>query len=239
MGKNIFLQRQIITTEDGSCSLKLNHFDEQFHSVHGAMAESMHIYIHSGLKSLSQQQISVFEMGFGTGLNALLTLAHSADKQIHYHTVEAFPLNENEYLSLNYIDSIFAQFQDIFPFSKEELQQFFIAMHKSENGEILQITPNFHFKKEIILLENKTWDDTPFDLIYFDAFSPETQPELWNDSVFEKLYAILHEGGVLTTYCAKGVVKRSLKKAGFIVDSLPGPTGKREITKAVKSALCR
>jgi tRNA U34 5-methylaminomethyl-2-thiouridine-forming methyltransferase MnmC len=232
MEKNNMTQRQIITTEDGSSSLKLNHFEEQFHSIHGAMSESLHIYIHAGFKLLLQHRISIFEMGFGTGLNALLTLAHSTNKQVHYHTIEAFPLHQNEYLALNYVDLVYAQGQK--SFSKEELYHFFVAMHQSESGVTLQMTPYFSFTKEIIRLEEKTFENQSFDLVYFDAFSPETQPELWDDSVFEKLYAAMQQESILITYCAKGTVKRSLKKAGFRVESLPGPTGKREITKAIK-----
>ena len=234
MKEDIMVQRQIIITEDGSSSLKLTHFNEQFHSIHGAMAESVHIFINNGLKSLAQSRISVFEMGFGTGLNALLTLVHNAEKQINYHTVEAFPLRKNEYLLLNYVDILNAQFPHPFPFSKEELHHFFITMHQSENGKTVQITPHFYFTKEMIRMEDKIFENQDFDIIYFDAFSPETQPELWSNPIFEKLYAAMRKDGIFITYCAKGAVKRALKNVGFIVETLPGPVGKREITRARK-----
>ena len=234
MEKNSITQRQIITTEDGSSSLKLCHFNEQFHSIHGAMRESMHIFINTGLKSFSQRRISVFEMGFGTGLNALLTLLYSMDKQVDYYAIEAFPLNENEYLSLNYVDLVYAQTKEFSSFSKKELHDFFLTMHQSESGKTVQITPNFHFNKEIIRLEDKIFKNQIFDIVYFDAFSPETQPELWEYQIFEKIYAAMSKGGVLITYCAKGVVKRTLKKIEFTVESLPGTVGKREIIRVVK-----
>ena len=230
MKKNTFLKRHLTFTKDGSSSLKLNCFDEYFHSVHGAIGESMHVYIHAGLEALSQQQISVFEMGFGTGLNALLTLVYGKNKQIDYQTIEIFPLVEREYLSLNYVDLVCTQ--AVSSFSKEKLHNSFLTMHQSKSGETIQISPNFRFTKEIIHLEEKIFEPQSFDIVYFDAFSPETQPELWNDQVFEKLCAAMRKGGVLTTYCAKGTVKRSLKRAGFTIENLPGPTGKREITRA-------
>ncbi len=234
MEKNSIAQRKIIVTEDGSFSLKLDCYDEQFHSIHGAVSESRHIFIDAGLKAFSQPELSIFEMGFGTGINALLTFVHGHDQNIDYHTIEAFPLEEDEYLLLHNVELIYQQCKDIISLSKAELQEVFLRMHRSRDGERVQIAPNFSFTKEIVRLEDKIFRNNTFDLIYFDAFSPNIQPHLWSDEIFEKIFLAMRKNGIFTTYCAKGVVKRSLKKAGFTVEGLPGPVGKREITRARK-----
>ncbi len=226
---------KIITTTDGSHSLYVPELNETYHSKHGAIQESNHIFIEAGLKSEEVKKISlntssdlsVLEMGFGTGLNAFLThlqmkTSHSA---IHYTSLEAYPLNVEITSKLNYPELL-----DV----SEVDTKVFETMHKCAWNEIIEVSPNFHLNKLHQKLEETTLPSNHFNVVYYDAFAPEVQPELWTEEVFAKLYAAMQFGGVLTTYCAKGVVKRALKKVGFKVVGLPGPPGKREITKAIK-----
>lgn len=221
--KNV-AQRCLICTEDGSSSLRLNDFDEQFHSVHGAYSESMHVYINAGFKALSSYDtVSVLEMGLGTGLNAYLTYLNQAQQKVRYHAVEAYPLTEGEWSRLT------------FPgFDVLQNKAFFERLHQSGVGEWCSLTDDFSLKKDIAHFEEVAFEADQYDLVYYDAFSPDVQPELWTAELFAKIYRAMRKNAVLVTYCAKGVVKRTLKSVGFELESLPGPVGKREITRCIK-----
>lgn len=219
-----FFNRQIIETEDGSSSIKLGDFDEQFHSIHGAISESEHIFIRSGLAQFpADARLNILEIGFGTGLNALLTLHHRSGRRISYHTVEAYPLDYQEVSALNYVDKI-----------DESLRAAFLRMHAAGDGEIVELASGFSFQKRLCRLQDADFQADTYDLVYFDAFSPNTQPELWSASIFAKMWLSMRVGGILVTYCAKGSVKRAFRSVGFVVEGLPGPVGKREITRCVK-----
>jgi tRNA U34 5-methylaminomethyl-2-thiouridine-forming methyltransferase MnmC len=216
----------IITTEDGFNSVISPIYGVSYHSVHGALEESNKVFIDMGLASREKNgKISIFEMGFGTGLNALLSYAYAQKYGSHllYHTVEAHPLQADVYEQLNYAQMM----------GDETLQDVLRKMHSIPNDTGVTINDFFEFKKwhnELLSL------DIPhkYDVIYYDAFAPATQPELWGEVAMSKMYDILLPGGCLVTYCAKGEFKRTLKKVGFTIESLPGPGRKREITRATK-----
>lgn len=219
-----FTRRKIFGTDDGSSSLKLQDVDEQYHSVHGAVQESLHIYIENGLHHWTGgPDIAVLECGFGTGLNAALTFMHAQKRNIAYDTVEAYPLSSQEVQQLNYPSVI-----EGFP----EME--FHRMHEAKNGEKQLLSPSFAFRKFISGLENMSFSDCLYDVVYFDMFNPDIQPELWTEDIFLKIYRAMKPGGILLTYCAKGSVKRALKASGFAIESIPGPPGKREITRGLR-----
>lgn len=201
-----------------------------YHSLHGALQESAHVYIEAGLKQYitdypAQQQYTIFEMGFGTGLNALLTLieAEQIQQKIIYQTIEAFPVEESIINQLNYCSQL----------NRTDLEPAFRQLHTCPWNEYINITPNFHFKKINDNLINFSTDQ-PINIIYYDAFAPTAQPELWSGDVFKKLYSQLTPGGILVTYCSKGDVRRNMQAAGFGIEKLPGPKGKREMMRVVK-----
>ena len=209
-------------TEDGSQTLYNKTIDECYHSIHGAKNESNHIFIQSAFLQCNKQDISIFEVGFGTGLNAFLTLltATKTKQKVHYETVELYPVPSDFYSNFNYATT------------KEE-QSIFKKLHCSEWNRTEEITSNFSLLKHLGDIKNLELKNH-FDIVYFDAFSPEKQPELWDKTVFEKLYNNMNAGAILTTYCAKGVVRRTLQEVGFTVERLAGPIGKREILRATK-----
>jgi tRNA U34 5-methylaminomethyl-2-thiouridine-forming methyltransferase MnmC len=233
--------RKTILTEDGSSTLKLLCYDEQFHSLHGAIAEAECIYINAGLRALPDNldEIHILEMGLGTGLNALLTLQHNlrdvnhsgssditnfaAKNTIYYHAIEAFPLTPEEVQSLNYVALI-----------NPALDEAFQAIHNAPTEEWTTIMPNFFFKKSLSRLEDIFLEENRYNLLYFDAFSPDIQPELWSETIFKKCYKAMTHNAILVTYCAKGQVKRAFRSVGFELFSLPGPVGKREISRCLK-----
>jgi tRNA U34 5-methylaminomethyl-2-thiouridine-forming methyltransferase MnmC len=215
--------------EDGSHTLFSEKAGECYHSIHGALNESLHIFIEAGFKSVSKKQkikkLRILEIGFGTGLNALLTAMEADNEKISvsYLGLEPFPIEAEIVKQLNYTDILAGNSNFIFS-----------ALHESEWEKSLMIHSYFNFKKKQTGIMEVDLQDNCFDLIYFDAFSPEAQPELWEQEVFEKCFRVLAREGILVTYCAKGRVKRALKSAGFTVENLPGPKGKREITRALK-----
>lgn len=221
-------QLRIIETKDGSHTLYREDLDETYHSRHGALSESRHVFIANGLCHwidihLRATQLSVLEVGFGTGLNAALTLQYSKSCpiEISYITLEPFPLDSSIVHEINY-------------FSDEpEYKRDFLELHELAWSE-MHVLGNFSFQK----LETKIEDFQPlqfFDTVYFDAFAPEKQPELWDINVLQKVYSLMNNGGVLSTYCAKGEFKRNLKRAGFEVFTVPGPAGgKREMVRGLK-----
>jgi tRNA U34 5-methylaminomethyl-2-thiouridine-forming methyltransferase MnmC len=235
------MEQKIIITSDGSHSIYVPELNEHYHSIHGAIQESNHVFIEAGLKpfllpssslrSMLAGEVKILEIGFGTGLNALLTFlaAENSDLKINYTTIEAFPLKEEIVKELNYVSQLNVK-EDL----KIKLQNIFEAFHSCEWEKDVSISEHFTFKKILAALQSTRLAEKQFDLIYFDAFGPPVQPEMWTEEVFSKIAAATKQGGVLVTYCAKGEVKRTLKKAGFSIENLPGPPGKREMVRAVK-----
>jgi tRNA U34 5-methylaminomethyl-2-thiouridine-forming methyltransferase MnmC len=217
--------RPIIVTQDGSHTVYNPIIGSHYHSTHGAIQESLHVFIEAGLKQIPFKEISILEIGFGTGLNALLTFmeAQSSGKSINYCAVEAYPLEPAIVKELNYLKQL----------GQEFLRAFFEKMHVAKPGQWENISSHFKLK----ILNEKLQDiefNEKFHLVYFDAFGPGVQPELWTAEVFQNIYNAMEPNGILTTYCAKGEVKRMLKKTGFTIESLPGPPGKREMVRAIK-----
>lgn len=212
-------------TADGSYTLFVPEMDEHYHSVKGALTESEHIFINMGLKHTTITEPHILEIGFGTGLNAFLTLleAERNQRKIHYTTLEKYPLNAEVLQQLNYPEII-----------APEAAELYYKMHHVVWNVPVAITPYFTLQK--IETDYTTFSfQQKYDIIYFDAFAPEKQPEMWSQQLFDNLYQTLNPGGVLTTYCAKGVVRRMLQSAGFTVERLPGPPGgKREILRGNK-----
>lgn len=221
---DIMITRELQLTADGSHTLFIPEMDEHYHSVNGAIQESRHVFISAGLNEVHQSDIRILEIGFGTGLNAFLTLQEAAQqkKQICYYSFERYPLDEALTSHLNYAQQI--------PGSNESL---FRELHRAAWDEPVNITTGFTLHKR--LGDSNTEKlPTEIDLIYFDAFAPEKQPEMWSQEIFDKLYNITTQNGILTTYCAKGVVRRMMQKAGYTVERIPGPLGKREMLRARK-----
>jgi tRNA U34 5-methylaminomethyl-2-thiouridine-forming methyltransferase MnmC len=214
-------------SNDGSHTVVSEKYNVTYHSMHGAITESKVVFIDSGLKYLLQKgksSINVFEMGFGTGLNAFMTALWAEKYQIDvsYTSVEAYPIRADQYHQLNYGDIL----------GNSDL---FLNIHHSIWQHKTSISPFFNLLK----LETKLQDYAPetlFDIIFYDAFGPGAQPELWDEDITGKLYQMLSPGGLLVTYCAQGQFRRNLKNAGFIVEKIPGPPGKREMTRALKMA---
>jgi tRNA U34 5-methylaminomethyl-2-thiouridine-forming methyltransferase MnmC len=230
------VERKIIYTADGSHSVSIPGMNVTYHSIHGAIQESKHIFIEAGLKSIrplaAARCFSIFEMGFGTGLNALLTLieAEKLNRKIYYESVELFPLSVEEAKSLNYCSIL----------QRNDLQKTFEDLHICEWGKKITVPSNFILKKTKTDLLNFQTSETclsgrqAFELIFFDAFAPNAQPELWTEEIFQKLYSILKLDGILVTYCSKGIARRAMQAAGFIVEKIPGPPGKREMIRAMR-----
>ena len=216
------MNTELKLTEDGSYSLYVPEIDECYHSSHGAIQESRHIFIEAGLKQCLKDEICILEVGFGTGLNAFLALveAERSGKEIRYITLEKYPVEAEKAMLLNYPELI-----------DSEKQTVFNALHASEWNKPVEIMPYFTIQK-IESDFTQYVHSLQYDVVFFDAFSPEKQPEMWSEEQFEKLYKSCNFGAVLTTYCAKGVVRRAMQKAGFKVERLPGPPGKREILRA-------
>jgi len=223
------MQRKLLITKDGSHTVSIPEMNVTYHSIHGAIQESRHVFIEAGLHGSECLQQSepcrILEMGFGTGLNALLTLieAEKTGKIIHYETMELYPLREEEARSLNYCRQL----------NRPDLQQAFEKMHSCNWEREIVISNNFTLKKSASSPINHLTNHL-INLIYFDAFAPAAQPELWTKEVFEKLYSMMKPGGTLVTYCSKGNVRRAMQSAGFAVEKIPGPPGKREMLRGRK-----
>jgi tRNA U34 5-methylaminomethyl-2-thiouridine-forming methyltransferase MnmC len=222
------MEIKIVVSEDGSNTLYLPELNETYHSLHGAVQESEHVFLKHGLIHFAQKskKMTVLEVGFGTGLNALLTyrLAMNEGMQINYHTLEAFPLPEEIVKQLNY-PSIF---------SAEKLDEFFQYLHSCTWEKDHGLGADFIFHKYLTKLEDFNPPELKADIVFYDAFAPGKQPEMWELDKFEKIYALMNPGGILVSYCASGQFKRNLKAAGFEVESLPGPPGKKEMIRGVK-----
>ena len=220
----------LFLTEDGSHSVYSEQLGVSYHSKHGAIQETQHVFINGGLEYILQQlptEINILEIGFGTGLNAFMTYLESERQPmpatINYFAIEAYPLSMEQIFQLNYVEQLDAAgYQDVF-----------FKMHSSDWSDIHPLSKNFNFQKLLMNFEDIDFHNL-MDLIYFDAFAPDVQPQLWEENLMQKMFKALRSQGVLTTYCAKGVVKRTLKSVGFFIESLPGPPGKREMTRAIK-----
>lgn len=212
--------RHLITTKDGSHSIAVGASGLTYHSANGAIQESKHVFIEAGLRQAISTPVRIFEMGLGTGLNALLSLMEA--REIYYECVEAYPLEKDLIQQLNYCELL----------GRPDLQPAFEKIHTCNWEEEVAITPSFHFKKIRVLLEEYK-PSSQFEVIYFDAFAPDDQPELWTKEIFEKLYAMLVPDGILVTYSSKGSIRRNLAAAGFAVQKIPGPPGKLQMVRAV------
>jgi tRNA U34 5-methylaminomethyl-2-thiouridine-forming methyltransferase MnmC len=212
-------------TADGSHTLYVPEMDEHYHSVNGAIQESRHVFIEAGLHQVRKEKVRVLEIGFGTGLNALLTLADTENgrgREVDYFAVERYPLSLKVVRTLNY-GALACP-------GREEL---FLALHTAAWDEAVALSGRFMLRK---MLGDSLTIPLPdgIDLVYFDAFAPDKQPEMWSLPVFHTLYRLMADEGVLTTYCAKGSVRRMMKEAGYSVERIPGPPGKREMLRATK-----
>ncbi|MFT5892677.1 MAG: tRNA U34 5-methylaminomethyl-2-thiouridine-forming methyltransferase MnmC [Dokdonia sp.] len=226
------MKREIIITGDGSKTIHIPEWDEQYHSKHGAIQEANHVFLHMGLahylsKASYQKEtpIAILEMGFGTGLNALLTFfeAQKTQTSITYTGVEAYPISPEEIKAMDYVSLLTAK----------DAQDVYDKLHTTNWESEEEIAALFQLTKRQQRFEDIV-DQDAFDLVYFDAFGARVQPELWGEIIFEKMYTALRENGVLVTYAAKGSVRRAMQAVGFEVERLPGPPGKREMLRATK-----
>jgi tRNA U34 5-methylaminomethyl-2-thiouridine-forming methyltransferase MnmC len=208
--------RELKQTADGSFTLFIPEVEETYHSTHGAVQESMHVFIENGLKACNKEEIRILEVGLGTGLNAALTLQH-ATKKIHYCALEPYPLSKE---ILNEL-------------AASRMGQFEMKFHDSNAEEVISLREDFSFVRMEVGLEEFQSEDK-FDVIYYDAFGPRVEPGLWTPDRMQQCFDLLNEGGIFVTYCAKGEVRRNLQAAGFVVERLPGPPGKREMLRGVK-----
>jgi len=221
------LDYQFLQTKDKSYTVKSARFSEYYHSINGALQETEHVFINAGLSYIAEYQnkIAILEIGLGTGLNCLATLqfAKANNLVVNYSALEPYPLPFDQASKLN--------FENIFDI--ENFESTFNNIHNSEFNSEIKLRGNFTLIKHLATLEDFQTAKT-YNLVYFDAFAPNAQPELWTTEIFEKIYGLVNKDGALVTYCAKGQVKRNLKAAGFKIESLPGPAGKREMTRAIK-----
>jgi tRNA U34 5-methylaminomethyl-2-thiouridine-forming methyltransferase MnmC len=217
----------LILTNDGSHSVFSETYGVTYHSTHGAITESAHVFIAAGLhhKAVKQSEIDILETGFGTGLNAFMSWleAERRNLRVRYTGLEIAPVSLQEAGAMNYADAL----------GEAGRAADFQALHACAWGVEHAFSENFQFRKEQIFIELFEANEA-YDVIYFDAFAPQAQPELWTEEVFGRMYRALRPAGILVTYCAQGAFKRTLKQVGFQVERLPGPPGKREMTRAVK-----
>jgi tRNA U34 5-methylaminomethyl-2-thiouridine-forming methyltransferase MnmC len=216
---------KLIKTSDGSHTIYVPGLDEHYHSIHGAVQESSHIFINNGFDVSEANPLRILEIGFGTGLNALLTAmrASKGTRVVQYTSLEKYPLDNSLLQTLNHHE-----------FAGENGGDLFRSIHSAEWNKVILIRPNFSLRK----MEMDFTKDVPagaFDLIYFDAFGPDKQPEMWTHERFLSIASVTDYHGILVTYSAKGEVKRTLKACGFDVQLLPGPPGKRQMIRAVKN----
>ena len=216
---------KIVTSNDGSHTIYRKDIDEHYHSIHGSIQESLHVFINAGLidflTTYNTKQLNILEIGFGTGLNALLTIQENLrlKQQINYHSLEPFPVPQNIIEHINY---------------KDINAKLFTKIHQANWNKLELIEENFKLMKIKSKLEdfNSTQN---YDLIYYDAFGPNSQHEMWSLPLFNKLYGLLNQPGALVTYCAKGQVRRDLQSVGFKMERLDGPKGKREMLRGIKN----
>ncbi len=223
------MERKWVKTKDGSPSLYVPELKQNYHSLHGALQESRHVFIKSGLHHFSEKpELKILEVGFGTGLNALLTHFEKTNpnQKIYYHSLEKYPLEEEEWSAIHWPELFLAS---------PEYHEFYNQAHQAKWNQIEVLNNHFELQKTQIDLVDFEPPGMSYDLIYFDAFSPEAQPKLWTKEVFSRLYKALKMDGILVTYCVKGSVRRAMEAAQFEVEKIPGPPGKREMSRAIKS----
>ncbi|MDA3928380.1 MAG: tRNA (5-methylaminomethyl-2-thiouridine)(34)-methyltransferase MnmD [Prolixibacteraceae bacterium] len=220
------MKRKLIRTEDGSHTLYIPEMDEHYHSTHGAIQESNHVFINAGFRHLKLREINILEVGLGTGLNALLTMmvCDENKQKVNYFGVEKYPLLKNEYANLNYNTE-----------TDFNYQANFLALHEFDFNIPLKLTANFSLTKINADVLDLSFENLPmFNLIYFDAFAPNKQSGIWTPNLFQKLYNACAKNAIFVTYCAQGQVRRDLQSVGFTVERIPGPPGKREMLRATK-----
>ena len=221
------MNRQVVKTNDNSSTLFVPELAQHYHSTHGAVQESVHVFIEAGLHQFleTQQPISILEIGFGTGLNPLLTLldAEKNNLEIKFTTLEKYPLTMDEAMELNYGEML----------GGRDAKKYLLELHQVVWEKWIEITPKFSILKKEIDFKNFS-ASAEYDLIYFDAFAPGAQPNLWTINIFKRMFESLKTGGILVTYCSKGDVRRNMMAAGFEVEKIPGPPGKREMVRARK-----
>ncbi|WP_133406970.1 tRNA (5-methylaminomethyl-2-thiouridine)(34)-methyltransferase MnmD [Parashewanella tropica] len=223
---------QLHITKDGSHTLINPSLEESYHAYNGAHTESQYVYIQCGLeyyisnRSDSRDPITILEFGFGTGLNALLTLQHCthSNTRVHYISLEPFPVPAATALQLNYTDNLAQPYPELFR-----------QLHTCEWNNTVKITENFELKKLNQKLHETKLEPNSIDIIFYDAFAPSKQPDAWEKQLFEKCFEALKPNGLLVSYCANGQFKRDLKSIGFTLDQCKGPMGRREITRAWKN----
>ena len=216
---------QFKETHDGSKTLYRPDINETYHSIHGALQESLHVFIKMGLDEFKGQNINILEIGFGTGLNAWLTLLNKPKNQeINYTSLETIPLNKEITNQLNYHLLV----------KNENAEEAFNQIQNAEWNKKVEIESGFYLNKLETSIQKANLPNNHFDLIYFDAFAPNKQPELWEVPIFEKMYNLLKSNGKLVTYCAKGQVRRNMEIANLVTERLQGPPGKREMLRASK-----
>jgi tRNA U34 5-methylaminomethyl-2-thiouridine-forming methyltransferase MnmC len=223
---NLPENKQCVQTGDGSHTLYRADIDEHYHSTFGAINESAHVFIDNGLRINHSNPVHLFEVGFGTGLNALLTLNYAIKHNISvfYDTVELFPIGVDAAKTLNYPQLI-----------DKTLQPYFDCMHDCKWDTDVKISDEFVLRKIQANITTLQLVNNKYNVVYFDAFSPEKQPEMWSQEVFLSIYNSMKTGGIITTYCSKGIVKRTLREVGFTVERLQGPTGKRHMVRGIKT----
>ena len=220
------MKREIIITDDGSTTIRIPDWDENYHSTHGAIQEAKHVFIKNGLDLFQNQDaISILEIGFGTGLNAFITFLETINKEkVNYVGVEAYPISQEEIAQMNYVKELEA----------EKYQEVFDMMHSCVWENQQTITENFLLTKRKQFFQDIE-DKNQFDLIYFDAFGFPLQPELWSEVIFKKMYDALLPKGTLVTYACRSSIKNAMLSVGFSIEKLPGAPGKREMLRATKN----
>lgn len=221
------MKREIIITDDGSTTIRIPDWDENYHSTHGAIQEAKHVFIKNGLDLFQKQDsISILEIGFGTGLNAFITFLETVNKEkVNYVGVEAYPISSEEIAQMNYVAELqVAQYQAIFD-----------KMHSCDWESQQNITENFILTKRKQFFQDIA-DKEQYDLIYFDAFGFPLQPELWSEAIFEKMYDALLPKGTLVTYACRSSIKNAMLSVGFSIEKLTGAPGKREMLRATKNS---
>lgn len=222
-------ERQFLITEDGSHTLFIPKLDETYHSIHGAIGESNYVFLEMGLKYFIEthrkKAVKIIEVGFGTGLNALLSAIYAGSNhiQVKYESLETFPLSTSEIQKLNHAELI----------GYSQSKELFQKIQGSPWDQWMEISPEFLLNKVNIPIQEYELHGQ-FDICFFDAFAPSKQPEMWELAVLKKVWSLLVTNGVFVTYCAKGKLKRDLKTIGFEIESLPGPPGKFEMVRAIK-----
>jgi len=221
-------EKKFLVTEDGSHTIYLPELNETYHSTHGAIRESDYVFIKNGLGfriRAGLNSIHIFEVVFGTGLNALLSMIYAEKNQVavQYQTIEANPLDKKDILKLNYKELI----------NEESVGEHYTKLHQTKWNSWNEISHHFRLKKIKGRIQEFSTGEK-FDVCYFDAFAPSKQPEMWEIPILQKMRDFLVDGGVFVTYCAKGQLKRDLKSLGFEVETLPGPPGKKEMVRAIR-----